>query len=70
MSNNACRKANGWDLLAQFITSAAKIGMEYGAQHEQQKPANERNLGLQILYGVGIPICDYATYEINKDLCL
>jgi hypothetical protein len=71
MSNNTCRKADGWDWIAQIATSTAKKYLENKVQAEQEKPVKERNLGLQILYGVvGIPVCDYVTYEINKDLCV
>ena len=70
MSNNTCRKADVWDWVAQIATIYAKTKLESIAQVEQQKPSDKRDLRLQILYGVGIPVCDYATYEINKDLCV
>ena len=70
MSNNTCHKADKWDWAAQIATIFANTTLESIKQAEQQKPADKRDWRLQILYGVGIPFCDYATYEINKDLCV
>ena len=70
MTANQCRQADVWDWTAQLLTIAVKIGLENKAKAEQQKPAEERDLGVQIKLELGKYACDWFTREINKDLCV
>lgn len=64
-----CRQANKWDWAKQIATISVRTGLEVIQQVQQQKPVTKRDWRLQALYEIGLPVCDFATFMINKDLC-
>jgi hypothetical protein len=70
MSQNHCRQADKWDWIAQIVASTTKATLEAIKQTQLQVPTEKKDSGLHTLCEVGISACEFATYEINKNLCV